>query len=82
MIITYDSKVDALYLQFVEGKHEVTTLRLSEDVMTDCDPKGEIVGMEILSAREHLLSPPPEALRASSLPSPRSGPHHCFGGFF
>lgn len=54
MKITYDPKVDALYLQFVEGEHEVTTLRLSEDVAIDCDPQGGIVGIEILSAHEHL----------------------------
>lgn len=54
MRITYDPKVDALYVRFVEGKHEVTTLRLSEDVAIDCDPKGAIVGIEILSAHEHL----------------------------
>ncbi|MBN1592409.1 MAG: DUF2283 domain-containing protein [Candidatus Coatesbacteria bacterium] len=54
MKISYDPKVDALYLQFVDGKHEVTTLRLSEDVAIDCDPKGGVVGMEILSAHEHL----------------------------
>ena len=54
MRIAYDSKVDALYVRFVEGKHEVTTLRLSEDVAIDCDPRGEIVGIEILSAHEHL----------------------------
>ncbi|MCD6327160.1 DUF2283 domain-containing protein [bacterium] len=54
MKIAYDSKVDALYVRFMEGKHEVTTMRLSEDIAIDCDPKGEIVGIEILSAREHL----------------------------
>ena len=54
MIITYDSKVDALYVRFLEGVHEVTTLRLSEDVAVDCAPGGAIVGLEILSAHEHL----------------------------
>lgn len=54
MRVSYDPKVDALYLQFVEGKYEVTTLRLSEDVAIDCDPSGGIVGIEILSAHEHL----------------------------
>ena len=59
MEVTYDPKVDALYLRFKEGKHEVTTLRLSEDVAIDCDPKElrccrGIVGIEILSAHEHL----------------------------
>lgn len=39
MEVTYDPKVDALYLRFKEGKHEVTTLRLSEDVAIDCAPQ-------------------------------------------
>jgi len=54
MEIAYDFRVDARYLRFVEGTHEVTTLRLSEDVAIDCAPRCEIVGIEILSAREHL----------------------------
>ncbi|HUT03859.1 MAG TPA: DUF2283 domain-containing protein [bacterium] len=54
MRVSYDPKVDAVYLRFVEGKQEVTTLRLSEDVAIDCDSKGGIVGIEILSAHEYL----------------------------
>ena len=49
-----DPKVDGVYLRFMEGKHEDTTLRLSEDVAIDCDPRGGIVGIEMLSAHEYL----------------------------
>ncbi len=54
MKITYDAKVDALYLRFVDKPMHVTTQRLSEDIAVNYGPKGEVVGLEILSAHEHL----------------------------
>lgn len=54
MKITYDSKVDAAYIYFVEGAKEVTTQRLTEDIAVDYGPDGTIVGLEILSAKEYL----------------------------
>ena len=54
MKISYDSKVDALYFRFIEEPCQVTTQRLTEDIAINYDAKGEIVGIEILSAHEHL----------------------------
>ncbi len=54
MKITYDPTVDAIYFRFVRGKKEVTTQRLTEDVAVNYGPKGEVVGIEILSASEYL----------------------------
>ena len=54
MKIKYDPTVDAIYFRFVEGKREVTTQRLTEDVAVNYGSKGEVVGIEILSASEHL----------------------------
>ena len=54
MKISYDSKVDAVYFRFVDGPCQVTTQRLTEDVAINYDSKGEIVGIEVLSAHEHL----------------------------
>jgi len=54
MKISYDSEVDAIYFRFVEGQRQVTTQRLTEDVAINYDSTGEIVGIEILSANEHL----------------------------
>ena len=54
MKISYDAKVDALYVRFVEKKEQVTTLRLSEDITVNQGPTGEIIGLEILSAHEHI----------------------------
>ena len=54
MKITYDPKVDALYFRIVDKPLQVTTHRLSEDIAVNYGPKGEVVGIEILSAHEHL----------------------------
>ena len=54
MKISYDSQVDAVYFRFVEGQKQVTTQRLTEDIAINYDKEGEIVGIEILSAHEHL----------------------------
>ena len=52
--ISYDPAVDAAYIRFVEGPVQVTTHRLSEDIAINYGPNGEVVGIEILSAREYL----------------------------
>ena len=54
MKIIYDSEVDALYVKFVDGKTKVVTHQLSEDIAVNYGPKGDVVGIEILSAHEHL----------------------------
>ena len=48
MRITYDPEVDALYIRFEEGS--VTTKHLSEGIAADIDSKGQLAGIEILSA--------------------------------
>ena len=54
MKITYDPDVDALYFRIIDNPVQVTTQRLSEDIAVNYGPKGEVVGIEILSAHEHL----------------------------
>jgi len=54
MRIRYDPTVDAAYIFFKEGKVEVTTVRLTEDIAVDFGPEEEIFGIEILSASQHL----------------------------
>lgn len=54
MKITYDPAVDAIYFRFANGKKEVTTQRLTEDMAINYGAKGEVVGIEILSASEYL----------------------------
>lgn len=55
MKLSYDPKVDAAYIRLEEGKFEVTTQQLSEDVAVNYAPDGRIVGIEILSASKHLF---------------------------
>jgi uncharacterized protein YuzE len=46
--ITYDSEVDALYIQFLETT--VTTKHLAEGIAADYDTEGRLAGIEILDA--------------------------------
>ena len=48
MRITYDPKVDALYIRFEEA--QVTTKHLAEGIAADYDKNGKLAGIEILDA--------------------------------
>jgi uncharacterized protein YuzE len=52
MRISYDKEVDALYIRFVEGKHECRTLRLNDEISLNIGANEILVGIEILDARE------------------------------
>jgi len=54
MKVKYDKEADVLYIEFKDTT--VTTKRLDQDIAIDYDAKGEIVGIEILSASKRLLS--------------------------
>ena len=54
MKIRYDPSVDAAYIYFREGKAQVTTVRLTEDIAVDFGPNEEIFGIEVLDASRHL----------------------------
>ena len=54
MRITYDSKVDALYIRFIETT--VTTEHVAEGIAVDYDSEGRIAGIEILDAVKHFGS--------------------------
>lgn len=55
MKISYDPEVDAAYIRLKEGRFEVTTQRLTEDIAINYAPNGSVVGIEILDARKYLL---------------------------
>jgi uncharacterized protein YuzE len=55
MRITYDPKADAAYIRFKEGKFEVTTHQLTEDIAVNYAPNGTVVGIEILDAHKYLF---------------------------
>lgn len=54
MRITFDPSVDAAYIYFKEGKVQVTTVRLNEDIAVDFGPNEDVFGIEVLNASEHL----------------------------
>lgn len=54
MKISYDAEIDALYIRFVEGKRECRTVRLNEEVALNIGEGEQLVGIEMLDAREVL----------------------------
>ena len=56
MKISYGSEIDALYIRFVEGKHECRTVRLNEEVALNIGAGEKLIGIEILDAKEVLGS--------------------------
>ena len=50
MKISYDPKIDALYIRLLRGKHECRSIRLSEEVALNIGPGEKLVGIEILDA--------------------------------
>jgi len=52
MRITYDQKVDALYIRFKETT--VTTKHLGEGIAADFDADGRLAGIEVLDAAKRL----------------------------
>ena len=53
MKLTYDPEADAVYILF-KGHGVDHTVRIGPDIAIDYGPDGEIHGIEILSAREHI----------------------------
>jgi len=53
MKLSYDQKADALYIT-LKGHGVDHTVRVGPDLAVDYGPDGEVHGIELLSAREHL----------------------------
>lgn len=56
MKISYDEEVDALYIRLVDGAQQCRTVRLSEEVALNMGPGEQLVGIEILDAKQMLGS--------------------------
>lgn len=54
MRISYDSEVDALYIRLIEGEHECRTVRLTDEIALNIGPNEQLVGIEVLDAKETL----------------------------
>jgi uncharacterized protein YuzE len=52
--ITYHPEADALYIRLLEGEHECRTVRLNEEISLNIGPGEELVGIEILDAKQVL----------------------------
>jgi uncharacterized protein YuzE len=52
MRISYDREVDALYIRLLEGEYQCRTLRLTDEVSLNIGPGEELVGIEVLDAKE------------------------------
>ena len=53
MEIRYDPEADAMYIKFREGEYEISE-EIREGIIIDFDKDNEIIGMEILDAKEKL----------------------------
>jgi len=53
MRISYDQKYDILYLKLGEAD-KVYCKDIDDDITADIDGKGKLVGIEVLSASEHI----------------------------
>ena len=49
--ITYDPSVDAMYIKFREGKYKISE-EVREGVIVDFNKENEVIGIEILDAKE------------------------------
>ncbi|MCX6677864.1 MAG: DUF2283 domain-containing protein [Methanothrix sp.] len=49
MKISYDLNYDVMYLKFCDGKI-VDTVEVEANILIDCGPQGEIMGIEIIDA--------------------------------
>ena len=67
MKISYDPEVDAMYIQLIEGHHECRTIRLSDEVALDIGPDEQLVGVEILDAKEILGLESPATIKLENV---------------
>lgn len=54
MKITYDKKTDALYIYLIEGEQQCKTVRLTDEIALDFAKEEQLIGIEILDAKETL----------------------------
>ena len=54
MRISYDSEVDALYIRLLQGEYQCRTLRLTDEISLNLGPGEELVGIEVLDAKDVL----------------------------
>jgi uncharacterized protein YuzE len=73
MRISYDSEADALYIRLLEGDYQCRTLRLTDEVSLNIGPGEELVGIEILDAKDVLGKGSLPTLVLENVPSVQAG---------
>ena len=53
MKITYDEKVDAMYIKLRTGRYDHSK-KVTDDILVDVNQKGEVLGLEILDASKNI----------------------------
>ena len=53
MKVTYDQKVDALYIELKPGIYG-RTKKVTDDILVDVNKKGRVIGVEILDASKNI----------------------------
>lgn len=53
MKITYDKRVDAMYIKLKKGRYDHTK-KVTDDILVDVSKKGEVLGLEILDASKNI----------------------------
>ncbi|VAX35226.1 hypothetical protein MNBD_UNCLBAC01-1684 [hydrothermal vent metagenome] len=56
MKLTFDPKYNVAYIRFHEKMEDVQTLHISDELMVDMSPSGKIYGIELLNAKDQLIS--------------------------
>ena len=51
MKISYDPKVDAMYIRFKRGRYDHTK-KVSDEILVDVTKSGDVLGLEILDAKK------------------------------
>lgn len=57
MKITYDKKVDAMYIKLNDKKPYHITKKVTDNVLVDYSKDGKVVGLEVLDASRNVALP-------------------------
>ncbi len=53
MKIKYDKQIDALYISLKKGKYDHTK-KITDSILIDVSKTGEVLGLEVLDAKENI----------------------------
>ena len=67
MKITYDKKVDAMYIKLNEKESYHVTKKVTDDVLVDYSKDGKVVGVEVLAASENVALPAKEEVPVENI---------------